>query len=439
MIKQEDVAVELKSKVYDKVNSCIQCGYCLPACPTYKSMETESASPRGRINLVKMAAEGKIDISEDLKKPIDLCLGCRACEVACPVDVPYGSILEDAKEMIKKKEDESKKTPYMKDWLLNSFFTNSKFLRLSSNLFYLYQETGLQKITRKANLPEKVLGNIGKMEKALPNMPSNKYRIKKGQLYKAKTPDTKLTVALFLGCINDSLLYKINYYSLELLRLAGCDVYVPKNQGCCGALHAHQGYMDTAKQLASDNLNAFKEHDVEYIVTNAGGCGAILKEYNHFLEGKTSSGSKSEVEDFTSKVKDISEILYELNTLIYLKDVDKVVTYQPSCHLKNVQKVDKIPEKLIKGIPGVTYVELPDKDSCCASGGVYNVVNYEESMKMLSDKFQGVNYIRPDLIVTSNPGCLLQMSHGVNEFSDSKQIQSVHLVELLAKTCNIEV
>ncbi|MFD9629054.1 (Fe-S)-binding protein [Peribacillus muralis] len=439
MTKQENAAAELKSKVYDKVNSCIQCGYCLPACPTYKSMETESASPRGRINLVKMAAEGKIDITEDLKKPIDLCLGCRACEIACPVNVPYGSILEDAKEMIKKKEDESKKKPYMKDWLMNSFFTNSKMLQVSSNLLYLYQETGLQKISRKTKLPEKILGNIGKMEKTLPTMPSPKYRIKKGQMYKAKNPETKMTVALFLGCINDSLLYKVNYYTLELLRLAGCDVYIPKNQGCCGALHAHQGYMDTAKQLASDNLNAFEEHDVQYIVTNAGGCGAILKEYNHFLKDGTGSNSKSKVDEFTSKIKDISEVLYELDTLKFEKNINKVVTYQPSCHLKNVQKVDAIPEKLIKSISGITYVELPDKDSCCASGGVYNVINYDESMKILSGKFQGVNHIQPDLIVTSNPGCLLQMSHGVNEFSHDKQAKSIHLVELLAEACRIEI
>ncbi|MCF2132576.1 (Fe-S)-binding protein, partial [Strepomyces sp. STD 3.1] len=157
------------------------------------------------------------------------------------------------------------------------------------------------------------------------------------------------------------------------------------------------------------------------------------------LVDKTDGDSKNKVEDFTSKIKDIAEVLYELDTLTFLKDINKVVTYQPSCHLKNVQKVDEIPEKLIKGIPGVNYVELPDKDSCCASGGVYNVVNYEESMKMLSDKFQGVNYVQPDIIVTSNPGCLLQMSHGVNEFSNSKQTQSIHLVELLAEACNLEI
>jgi glycolate oxidase iron-sulfur subunit len=435
---EKKLTLSLYDSSYDKVNQCIQCGYCLPACPTYDSMEKESASPRGRINLVKAAAEGKIDVLEDLKEPIDLCLGCRACEVACPVDVPYGSILEDAKETIHKMEVARKEHSIFKDWLLNSFFTNPKLIGLSSHVFSAYQNTGLQKVARKFNLPSKVLGDLGTFEASLPKLPSSKYKIKKGTFYEAKTDKPLLNVALFMGCINDAILYKINYYSLELLRLAGCNVYIPEEQNCCGALHAHQGYMDTARELAVDNIKAFEKYAVDYIVTNAGGCGAILTEYDHLLSKGKDPQLTKKAQSFSGKIKDISEILFTLGSLPLDKKVEKTVTYQPSCHLTNVQKVNEAPEKLINNIPGVKYVELADKNTCCASGGIYNVINYDESMEILNSKFNNVNRVKPDVIVTSNVGCLLQMSHGINQFADKKQIQSIHLVELLAEACNIQ-
>lgn len=428
----------LHKKTYEEVNQCIQCGYCLPACPTYASMETESASPRGRINLVKMAAEGKIDILEDLKEPIDLCLGCRACEVACPVDVPYGSILEHAKETIHDMEVQGKSNNRFKDFALNQLFMKPKTMKVSSDLYYLYQKSGLQKVVRSVNLPEKVVKNIGSFEKAMPSVPSKRYQIERGKRYPAKTDKTVKTVALFLGCINDAVFYHVNYYTLELLRLSGCDVYVPKEQNCCGALHAHQGQTKQTKTLAKENLLAFEEYEVDTIITNAGGCGAILQEYDLLLKDENDTEWKAKAKTFTEKIKDISEVLSSLNSLPFKERLNKVVTYQPSCHLNNVQKAGSYPERLIRKIPGITYVELPSKHSCCASGGVYNIQHYDESMKILGSKMTEVNVIQPDIVVTSNPGCLIQMTHGINTYGQG-QPESIHLVELIARACGINI
>jgi glycolate oxidase iron-sulfur subunit len=400
-------------------------------------MQTESASPRGRINLVKMAAEGKIDILEDLKEPIDLCLGCRACEVACPVDVPYGSILEHAKESIYNMEVQSKTNNRYKDFALNQLFMRPAAMKISSNLYHFYQQSGIQKVVRSTNLTEKLVPNVGGYEKALPKVPSKKYQIKRGKLYKSKTGKASKTVALFLGCISDALFYHVNYLTLELLRISGCDVYVPGEQTCCGALHAHQGQMKQSRQLAKENLLAFEQYKVDAIITNAGGCGAILQEYEHLLNEETDIAWKEKARIFSAKIKDIAEILHSLDKLPFTENINKTVTYQPSCHLNNVQKAGAYPEKLIKQISGLHYVELPSKNSCCASGGVYNIEQPTESMKILGGKMEEVNQIKPDIIVTSNPGCLIQMTHGIKTFSENKQPESIHLVELLARACGV--
>lgn len=437
-MSNDDVVKTLHTKSYEQVNQCIQCGYCLPACPTYVSIGSESASPRGRINLVKMAAEGKIDIIEDLKEPIDLCLGCRACEVACPVDVPYGSILEHAKEAIYNKEINEKKNSKFKDFALNTLFTNKKTMKFSGDLYYLYQKSGIQKMVRKTNLPEKMIKGIGGFEKALPKVPNKKFQIKRGTLYKAKTKNITKNVALFLGCINDALFYHVNFYTIELLRLSGCNVYIPVEQTCCGALHAHQGKMKEAKQLAKENLLSFERYNIDAIITNAGGCGAILQEYDHLLQYEDDPVWIEKANLFIKKITDISKILYELDSLPFSCEIEETVTYQPSCHLSNVQKSGEYPEKLIRRIPGVTYVELPSKNSCCASGGIYNIQHYDESMVILKDKMDEVNNIEPDILVTSNPGCYIQMSHGINKYGRGTP-QSMHIVELLAKACDISI
>ncbi|PFP29209.1 glycolate oxidase [Bacillus sp. AFS073361] len=417
---------------YEATNQCIQCGYCLPACPTYESMGKESASPRGRINLVKMAAEGKIDISKHLAEPIDLCLGCRACETACPVSVPYGHILESAKEVIA--DEQTNQNDKLKKLILKQVFPYPKRMRMLGNLTWVYQKSGLRTIVKKTKLLHKISEPMGQFESVLPEIESPVKRAKLGTIIPAKGV-TKARVAFFTGCISDALLNRTNRLTIELLTLVGCEVIIPKSQNCCGALHAHQGMTENARELAKQNIAAFEETKADYYINNAGGCGALLKEYDHLLEKEEEWAERAK--NFSHASKDISEVLVEFGPLPFQKEWDGVITYQDSCHLRNVQGVHREPRKLLQSIPGARFVELPGSDSCCASGGIYNLLHFEESMKILDRKMEHVEKTNATTVVTTNPGCLLQMRVGIERQGCSNQVQGVHLVDVLADACGI--
>ncbi|WP_454861274.1 (Fe-S)-binding protein [Peribacillus frigoritolerans] len=435
---ESNAAVQnLYSDAYDWTNQCVKCGYCLPACPTYESMGVESASPRGRINLVKMAAEGKIDFQKDLAEPIDLCLGCRACETACPVGVPYGHILEAAKEAIENSPSANQKNKMtrIKKLALVHLFPYPKRMNRIGSAVQLYQKTGLSKLIRSSNILQKVSPALAHLEQALPVIETSSKRIRPGTLMPAKG-ETKLKVAFFTGCIMDSMMSRINRLSIELLTIAGCEVILPENQNCCGALHSHQGETKQAKALAKRNIQAFMQTDADVIVNNAGGCGASLLEYGHLLAEDQEWAAAAR--DFSEKSKDISQILHQLGPLPFTEGWQGIVSYQDSCHLRNVQKVQKEPRLLLQSIPGVSYVEMEGFDRCCASGGIYNLLHFDESMKILDEKMKNLNETKATTIVTVNPGCQMQMSIGIQREGAANQMQSLHLVELLAKACGLD-
>lgn len=428
----------LHELTYEAANMCVQCGYCLPACPTYESMGKESQSPRGRINLVKMAAEGKIDLQKDLAEPIDLCLGCRACEVACPVSVPYGEIYEAARGVIAQQQKEEEKKPSVgvkvRDKVLNNVFPHRKRLRLIGNATWLYQKTGANKVARKLKLVHKVSESMGQFEKILPNVESPLKRYKYGETYPADG-EKKATVAFFTGCVMDAMMSNINRMTIELLQKVGCEVFIPKAQSCCGALHAHQGMIQEAKELAKANIEAFESSGAAYFINNAGGCGAMLCEYDKHL--KRDPEWEERARQFTEKSRDITEILVEYGPLPYTKEWDGIITYQDSCHLRNVQGVSSQPRELLRSVPGAKFVEMEGSDRCCASGGIYNLIHFDESMKILDDKMKYVKAANAKTIVTTNPGCLLQMKLGV-ERSGLENARALHIVEVLAEACGIE-
>lgn len=439
-MEQNKYTLKLYELSYEAANKCVQCGYCLPACPTYESMGKESQSPRGRINLVKMAAEGKIDLQKDLADPIDLCLGCRACEVACPVNVPYGDIYEAAKEVItlqKKEEKQNKQaTAAVRDRLLQHVFPSNRRLRTVGNFVWLYERTGLNKLVRKTKLIEKISEPIAQFEKIVPKLESPKKRYRFGQTFPART-EKKLTVAFFPGCIMDAVMSKINRLTIELLQSIGCDVIIPKRQNCCGALHAHQGMKIDVKELAKANIEAFEASNADYYVNNAGGCGAMLREYDKRF--KDDSDWEERAERFVNKTRDITEVLVELGPLPVKKDWNGTITYQDSCHLRNVQGVSDEPRELLRSLPGATFIEMQESDRCCASGGIYNLLHFDESMKIVDRKMEKVNHTKAETIVTTNPGCLLQMRLGVQRSElDEEGVQALHIVEVLAEACGLE-
>lgn len=430
------LAENLFTSTYELTNKCVQCGYCLPVCPTYESMGKETQSPRGRINLIKLASMEKIDLIEHLANPIDLCLDCRACEVACPVGVPYGQILSNTRKIIESAQLKGTKrsgfNQKIKLVILNKVFPNPKILKSIGNITWFYQKSGTYKVVRKAKLIDKVSKPLAGLEKALPmlDLPSN--RLSYG-IYPAKG-ERKGRIAFFLGCVTDAALFRTNRLSVELLNLIGFEVVIPEKQRCCGALHSHQGQQDQAIILAKQNIEAFENSGAEFFVNNAGGCGAMLSEYNLFL--KDEQEWKERATEFVKKSKDISEILVQYQ-LPFKKEWKGIITYQDSCHLRNVQGIYKEPRKLLKSIPGATYVELEDT-KCCGSGGIYNIIHFNESMKILDLKMTKLIKTKATTVVTANPGCLLQMRIGVDNHGLTGEIETLHLIDILADTCGLE-
>ncbi|MCY8233351.1 (Fe-S)-binding protein [Priestia endophytica] len=420
---------------YDKTNKCVQCGYCLPVCPTYMSMGKETHSPRGRINLVKMVGEGKIKDLSVLEEPLNLCLGCRACETACPTGVEYGSILEAARAALVKRKTFSSPVRLVRNTMFKKVFPSKYMMGLTGNSYWLYEKTGLQKVMRKSNLLKKLPFHLGEFETIMPKAISPKQRSHFSSFVKAKG-ERKYTVAFFTGCIMDAMFRKINELSIQLLAEVGCDVYIVEKQTCCGALHAHSGEMDDAKELAKKNIAAFEEIKADYIVNNSGGCGAMLYEYGHLLKAEPEWSEKAE--DFSSKSKDISQILVLCGGLRNSPPRnDERVTYQRSCHMTNVQKVTNEPVELIKSIPGVEFVEMKDADMCCGSAGIYNIVNYDESMEILNEKMKHMKETKASVIITTNPGCLIQMKIGIERENLSSSVKVLHLIEYLADATGI--
>lgn len=413
---------------YKETFDCVQCGYCLPACPTYATMGKERHSPRGRINLVQMAAEGKISIDE-ITESMDLCLGCRACETACPTNVQYGKILESFKEV----KAAGKEAPFLEKAALQKVLPNKKMMGAMRTLLGIYQKTGLGPFARKSRMLGILPEQLRAFEEITPAIEMPNEQLRKNTLSPER--ETKARIAFFTGCIMDVFFAKINDLSIKLLQHAGCEVTVIKEQTCCGALQHHSGDKDTSKKLAKENIAAFEKGNFDFVVNSIGGCGAMLVEYDRLLADEPEWAERAKL--FVQKNKDISVILNKLG-IAYKHEIAGVVTYQPSCHLLNVQKVDGDPVQLLKSIPGISYVPLPKGDTCCGSAGIYNIVHYEESMDILDTKMEHVQKVAPDTIVTSNPGCHLQMCLGVKREGLEDKVRVVHIAELLAEACGID-
>jgi glycolate oxidase iron-sulfur subunit len=420
---------------YEKTNSCVQCGYCLPVCPTYATMGKETHSPRGRINLVKMVGEGRITDLSVLEEPMNLCLGCRACETACPTGVEYGTILEAARSAITRRKKFSAPVKTLRNLLFKKVFPSRKAMKALGNGLWLYQKSGMQKAVRKSGLMEKLPYHLGSFEAATPEAVSPKDRSRLPKRLAAKG-ETKYTVAFFTGCIMDAMFQRINRLSVELLAEAGCDVIVVENQTCCGALHAHSGEMGEAAALAKRNIAAFEDEQIDFIVNNAGGCGAMLYEYDHLLADDAEWGERAS--QFSMKSRDISQVLALCGGVRVKDHTAERVTYQRSCHLTNVQKVVNEPLQLIKGIPNIELIEMNQAEMCCGSAGIYNIVNYDASMEILDLKMQNVKHSKATTIITTNPGCLLQMKLGIERENLGSQVRAVHLVEYLAEAAGIK-
>lgn len=415
----------------DDLLNCMRCGFCLPSCPTYiESGYKESHAPRGRVALMKAVVDGLIEPDEDFEKTINLCLGCRACESVCPSGVNYSHLLEEARDIIYQNKKLSLPVRAIRKTVFYGLFPNRKQMRNLTGLIGFYQRSGLQTVARKIGFMNLLPDTLATMEKVLPKMPTMK-EMKNRPEYVAPIGEKTHRVAFFTGCLMDTMFLKTNEATIKLLQLAGCEIVIPKEQTCCGALHGHYGEKTGSKDIARKNIKAFEDLNVDFIITNAGGCGAFLVEYDHIL--KDDPEFKDRAKEFKSKIKDISEILVSVkfHEKVKLELPSQIITYQDSCHLKNVMKTASAPRTLLQSIRGVKYEEMKDAGRCCGSAGIYNIIESEMSMKMLDYKMIQAKNTHATTVVTANPGCLLQMKLGIEREGLSGKMRGVHIVDLL--------
>jgi glycolate oxidase iron-sulfur subunit len=413
----------------DEIYNCMQCGFCLPSCPTYRLTGRESASPRGRIALMKGVATELLQIDEEFEHNMYLCLGCRACETACPAGVPYGSLVETAREAVESRKKETGDTSAIRDLIFNEIFPHPERLERMGKLLWMAQAIGLQSLAQKTGLLKILPRPIAEMAEAVETIASPWQRMKREPLMAPEAEPVGLRIGLFKGCVMDVMFFETNQATARVLTKAGCEVVFVEDQSCCGALHAHAGERSGAVELAKRNIEAFEKAGVDLIVNNAGGCGAALKEYHHWFHDDPVW--KERALAFVRKVRDVNELLAELPPLTFSNRLDVRVTYQDSCHLAHGQGVRNQPRQLLKSIPGVEYVELRGADTCCGSAGIYNVTNFDISMQILDDKMKEVKKTNATLVVTSNPGCLLQMKKGILRAGLQEQMEAVHIMDVI--------
>lgn len=432
-----------------ELDTCIHCGLCLTACPTYRTLKVETDSPRGRIYLMRGLAEGRIAPSDPLVSHLDRCLDCRACETVCPAGVPYSHLLEATRGQLARRWRRTSPLRMAAHWVLRSVLPNAQRVALAADLLRVGQSRPMRALLAtplaQALLPRFAKQGLAmtpalapRAERALESVAA---RLPAGArmertahaLVFHPASEPKGHVAFHTSCITPAMFPQQNHESVRLLVIAGLRVTVPHAQTCCGALQAHAGLRRDAKALGASNAKAFDHADFDFIVSNSAGCGAALRETAHLLPGDAAAAHLSD------KMRDIAEVLAHYNlpvptTALHASgDATRPlrVTYHDACHLAHAQRVREAPRRLLRSLPGVELVALPNADWCCGSAGVYNLTHPDMADAQLVGKLDSVASVAPDVVVASNPGCLLHMRRGATERGMSPRF--VHLVELLGE------
>lgn len=401
-----------------ELDQCVHCGLCLNHCPTYRVLHLEPESPRGRIHLVQAVTEGRIEPNERFSDHLYLCLMCRACETACPSGVQYGRIAEAAREILG--PPGSPLARAIQKFAFTQLLPSPQMLRTVARLLRFYQKSGVQRLVR-ALLPAR----LKEMEAMLPPIPDRFFK-PSAELLPA-IGERRARVAMLGGCVMSLLFADINEATARVLRRNGCDVLIPKAQGCCGALNIHNGETRMAKVMARRNIEAFLDAGVDAVIVNAAGCGAAMKEYGHLL--RDDSAYRDKAQRFGQMVKDASEFLAGIGLLKPTGRIEMTVTYQDPCHLAHGQKVRAQPRALLAAIPGLRVIEMDGSDRCCGSAGIYNLTQPEMSQELLKEKMISIAATSAEAAVAPNPGCMLQLGYGGRRYGPALPV--FHLMELL--------
>ncbi len=402
-------------EIYAKSLDCVHCGLCLPVCPTYLETGREVSSPRGRIYLMRGVAQGSVPLAETMADEAYLCLGCRACETACPSGVQFGAMLELTRAEVDAAGLRSPWARRLERLALRGVVARRGRLRLAVDLLALVQRLRLDRLALRL-LPR----GLRETHALLPSVPPRRERARLPERIPAEG-ERRGRVALFVGCVMPELFGATNAATARVLARNGFEVVVPREQGCCGALHAHAGDIEFAHTLARRNLSAFAAAGADVVVVNSAGCGAAMREAGAWLPG--------EGEAFAASVRDVAEFLDEVGLRPPRGRVEARVCYDDPCHLVHGQRVAQAPRRLLAQIPGISLLSHDDPTSCCGAAGIYNLTHREMSGAVLERKLRSLAAVDPDVVATGNPGCLMQLRAGLERAGLRARV--VHPIDLL--------
>lgn len=409
---------------FDLLLDCVHCGLCTSSCPTFTELGDENDGPRGRIYLMRMVAEGRMDINPRLRQHLNLCLDCRACETACPSGVHYGRLIEPFRLAMEAQEDHlSKRLDWFHQIVLLRLFPYANRIRLAMLPVRIAQRLGIYDFVERLGLFKLIPGRMGQMV-TLVNPP-----VAPGPKLPKFLPAVgrrRARVAFFVGCVADAMFRHTHWATLRVLQQNGCDVFIPSGQGCCGAIHYHAGDSPGARKMADANLAAFEKlDDFDAVIVNHGGCGAMLKEYGlHWKDDQQEARQR-----LAEKVKDVNEFLDQLGPIAPSGRIEAVATYHDACHLGHAQRVREAPRRLLSLIPGLELRELPETEICCGSAGTYNLNHPEMADRLIQRKLQNILDTGAQITLASNAGCLLQIGREVRR--QRKPILVMHPMDLL--------
>jgi glycolate oxidase iron-sulfur subunit len=404
----------------NSIRSCVHCGICLPVCPTYRTLGEEMDSPRGRVYLMRAVAEGRLDVTDTYTRHLDLCLGCRACETACPAGVPFGSLLETARADIERRGRPARRR--LLDALLFGVFPHPERFAMALGLLRRYRRAGLHALVRRTGLLRR-FPRLAAMDALLPEVPSTHDELPE---FLAARGHARGRVALLIGCVQRYLFADVNRDTMRLLAAAGWDVVAPRGQGCCGALELHGGRLEAFRTRARA-LGTALPSDVDWVVSNAAGCGSALRDYAHWVDDDAARR-------IAASTRDVTELLADAD--LPLQPLRLTATYHDPCHLAHGQRVREAPRALLRRIPELTLVPLADSELCCGSAGLYNVLEPEMADRLLAAKIERIVETGATTVVTGNPGCLMQIARGARE--RGLDLDVVHPVSLLARAMRWE-
>lgn len=410
---------------YDKFLDCVHCGLCTSSCPTYVELGNENDSPRGRIYLMRAVTDGRLGMTKEVTRHLELCLDCRACETACPSGVQYGRLIEPFRVAMERDGDKPKSNDWFHRWILFGLFPYPERMRLALAPARLAQWLGIDRLAESVGLFSLLPPRLRQLARMLP--PPTKAEPPLPKFLPAKG-EKRATVALFTGCVGEAVFRRTNWATARVLQENGCDVHVPQDQACCGAIHYHAGASEPARELADHNLAEFDLDLIDAIIVNVAGCGAMLKDYEHHWHDDHTTDRGA----FAAKVRDINEFLDELGLIPPKGNIGITATYHDACHLAHAQKVREAPRNLLSQIPSLKLVELAESDLCCGAAGTYNLTEPEMAERLAKRKMKNIVATGARVVATANAGCLLQIAREAR--TQGEKLKIVHPIDLLDKS-----